>query len=63
MDKPNNPHRKGSTIWSVMEGDWEDLTRKQIAEVLCVPLATIHESVRRIRAETGYMVPHAGRKR
>ena len=37
MDKPKNPYRKGSIIWSIMEGDWEDLTVKQIAEALDIP--------------------------
>ena len=32
--KPANPFRPGSLIWSVMEGDWSDLTPKQIGEVL-----------------------------
>ena len=44
-----------------MEGDWEDLTVKQIAEVLDVLPSTVSESMRRIRVKTGYVVPHAGR--
>ena len=62
MDKPENPYRKGTTIWSVMEVDWEDLTVKQIAEVLDVLPRYVAESMRRIRVKTGYVVPHAGRK-
>lgn len=62
MDKPKNPYRKGTTIWSVMEGDWEDLTLKQIAEVLDVLPSTVSESMRRIRVKTGYVVPHARRE-
>lgn len=58
MGKPKNPYREGSIIWSVMEGDWEDLTVKQIAEVL--PSAA-SENMRRIRVKTGYVVPHKGR--
>lgn len=61
MDKPKNPYREGSIIWSVMEGDWEDLTVKQIAEVLDVLPSAVSESIRRIRVKTGYVVPHAGR--
>lgn len=62
MDKPENPYRKGTTIWSVMEGDWEDLTVKQIAEVLDVLPRYVAESMRRIRVKTGYVVPHKGRE-
>lgn len=63
MDKPENPYRKGSIIWKVMEGDWEDLTVSQIAEVLDTPPQTISDNIRRIRVKTGYIVPRAGRKR
>lgn len=62
MNKPKNPYREGSIIWSVMEGDWEDLTVKQIAEVLDVLPSAVSESMRRIRVKTGYVVPHAGRE-
>lgn len=44
MEKPENPYFKYlengniSILWSVFEGDWEDLTPAQIAEVLgCDP--------------------------
>lgn len=62
MDKPKNPYREGSTIWSVMEGDWEDLTVSQIAEVLDTLPQTISNSIKRIQEKTGYIVPRAGRK-
>lgn len=60
MGKPKNPYREGSIIWSVMEDDWEDLTVKQIAEVLDVLPRYVAESMRRIRVKTGYVVPHKG---
>lgn len=73
MEKPNNPYtkyiknnkrgKKISVLWSVFEGDWEDLTTSQIAEVLNVAPGTIENYLRRIRAETGYTVPHAARRR
>lgn len=63
MDKPKNPYREGTIIWSVMEGDWEDLTVSQIAEVLDTLPQTISDNIRRIRVETGYIVPRTGRKR
>lgn len=58
MDKPKNPYRKGTTVWSVMEGDWEDLNVRKIAEVLDVPLGTVSTAISRIKRETGYDVPH-----
>ena len=45
-------------IWAVMEGDWEDLTPAQIAEVLDTRAGTVREAMRRIKKETGYVVPH-----
>lgn len=57
MDKPKNPYRKGSLIWSVMEGDWEDLTVTQIAEVLATMPSTISANIATIKRETGYIVP------
>lgn len=73
MIKPENPYtkyirngkngKKISVLWSVFEGDWEDLTTQQIAEVLNVAPVTIKNYLRRIRAETGYTVPHAARRR
>lgn len=63
MDKPYNPYRKGSLIWSVMEGDWEDLTISQIADVLGRSCLSIRNAIWRIWSETGFSVPHAdGRK-
>lgn len=60
--KPNNPYKKGSTIWAVMEGDWEDLTARQIAEVLDVKYSTVRHYITRIRRQTGYSVPHISEK-
>lgn len=56
--KPNNPYKKGTTIWSVMEGDWEDLTSNQIAEVLGVGPMTVRSCIQRIKKETGYDVQY-----
>lgn len=56
--KPVNPFKKWSIVWQVMEGDWEDLTINQIAEVLDVHPGTIYGSVRQIRLRTGYCVKH-----
>lgn len=57
MNKPQNPFRKGSIIWSVMEGDWEDLTVRQIAEVLGTGPGNIYCCLSKIKTETGYIVP------
>lgn len=59
LKKPQNPYRKGTLTWSVMESDWEDLTVAQIAEVLDVQTKKIYEAIQKIKAETGYLVPHA----
>lgn len=56
--KPNNPYKKGSLIWSVMEGDWYDLTTKQIGEVLGTGPCTIRAKISKIKKDTGYDVPH-----
>lgn len=61
-DKPENPYRKGTLIWAVMEGDWEDLTIEQIADVMDSTKISVYSSIRRIKQETGYDVPHIGRK-
>lgn len=60
---PENPYRPGSIIWSIMEGDWEDLTASQIAEVMDCSLSTVETYLSQIRRETGYSVPHTQRKR
>ena len=48
MEIPANPYRKGSMIWSVMEGDWEDLTVDQIAEVLFTSPEVISRNIFRL---------------
>lgn len=58
MDKPNNPYTKGTLIWAVMEGAWEDLTVTQIAEVLDTVPNNISAYIIKIRKQTGYLVPH-----
>ena len=57
MQKPHNPYKRGTTIWSLFEGDWEDLTATQIAEVLDCPRRTIDTCLRQIKKDTGYVVP------
>lgn len=56
--KPENPFRKGSLIWAVMEGDWSDLTPSQIGEVLGSSGKSVSNQIIRIRRLTGYRVPH-----
>lgn len=58
MSKPENPFKKGSVIWSVMEGDWEDLSKEQIGEVLVTSEARISEAIYKIKKKTGYEVPY-----
>lgn len=69
MTKPENPYfkrldnGKTSILWSLFEGEWEDLTVPQIAEVLDAMPATIYTYLKKIKKETGYRVPHADRRR
>lgn len=62
MEKPENPYFKRlsngniSILWSVFEGDWEDLTVMQIAEVLDAKPHTISAYIARIKKDTGYKV-------
>ena len=68
-DRPMNPFRRGSVIWSIMEGGlqedfdglpgWSDLVAAQIAEVLDVDDTIVSNFLYRIRKKTGYTVPHA----
>ena len=68
-DRPANPFRRGSVIWSVMEGGlqgefdglpgWADLTVTQIAEVLDVTAARVCDVLWKVRKKTGYVVPHS----
>ena len=55
--KPENPFRKGSMCWALMEEDWSDLTVKQVAEVFGVGTGTVEAALTRIRRKTGYEVP------
>lgn len=72
IEKPENPYFKYlengniSILWSVFEGDWEDLTPAQIAEVLGCDPKQVSSYIWKIKKETGYEIPHIskrGRKR
>lgn len=56
--KPDNPFRPGTLIWSVMEGDWSDLTPNQIGEVLGTSGRSVTAQITKIRRWTGYDVPY-----
>lgn len=55
--KPENPFREGTLIWEVMEGDWEDLTVNQIAEVLDTTPQQISVYIAIIKRKIGYTIP------
>lgn len=57
MNKPANPYKRGTLVWKVFEGGWEDLTRTQIAEVLAVDPDAITHCMSKIKKETGWEVP------
>lgn len=68
MPRPTNPHKKGTLIWSLMEGGlqgefdglpgWDDLTIAQIAEVMDAEYGNVNWGLWQIKKETGYCVPH-----
>ena len=62
IDRPKNPYKKGSLIWSLMEGDWEDRTTDQISEVLDADTNSIRSLLRKIEQDTGYKVLYVHRK-
>lgn len=61
--KPHNPYKRGTTIWSLFEGDWEDLTIRQIAEVLDCRKHLVENYLARIKRDTGYVVPRTPGRR
>lgn len=62
MKKPENPYPRGTLIWSVMEGDWADLTAGQIAEVMGTTKKSVDMCMTRIKKKTGYIVPRLNRR-
>lgn len=56
--KPANPFQRGSLSWNLMEGDWSDLTVREIAEVLDLIPNSVYSAITRIKNRTGYEVPH-----
>lgn len=62
--KPANPYSKEQDIilWSVFEGDWEDLPRDEIAWTLGTSESKISACFAKIKRETGYDVPRVRRR-
>ena len=60
MTKPENKYKHGSIIWSVMEGDWEDLTVPEIAEILNTSPQTVLRAIQKIKKDTRYEVRYSG---
>lgn len=63
MVKPANPYKRGTLSWNLMEGDWEDLTVRQIAEVLDIMPNSVNGALLQIKKKTGYEVPHRASNR
>lgn len=64
MNKPQNPYRPRTIIWSIFEGDWSDLTAGEIAQVLGTSPNAIRCYISTILRQTGYRVPRMdGRRR
>ncbi len=66
QQRPINPYRKNTVMWSLMEGSiqeeydglpgWSDLTRRQIGEVLGIHPQTVTNYIRKIKRDTDYKV-------
>lgn len=64
MDKPKNPYKSGTAIYRLMDEDWSEMTRYEIAEALHTSSRTVACALTKIKDETGYCVPHFdGRKK
>ena len=67
-ERPDNPYRRGTRIWMLMEGGlqeeyggrpgWEDLDVEQIGEVLGCSRSNVRKLLSLIRTQTGYQVHH-----
>lgn len=58
MNKTECPYRPRSVLWALYNEDFSDLTVPQIAEVFDTTSAYIFNLIRKIRLDTGYVVPH-----
>ncbi len=66
QNRPINPYRKNSIMWSLMEGSiqeeydglpgWSDLTKRKIGEVLGISTNTVVAYICEIKRRTGYVV-------
>lgn len=67
MNRPENPYRKGTLIWALMEGGlqgefdgkagFEDMTTQEIADMFDKAYRTVQGTFERIKRETGFRVP------
>lgn len=57
MKKPQNPYEANGFYWNLFEGDWSDLTLREIAEVLGESKSFTQKAIVDIRKKTGYQVP------
>ncbi len=58
MDVYENPFKKRSISWALMEEDFSDLTLEEIAEIFGTNHYSIAETIRHIYRKTGYKVPY-----
>lgn len=61
--KLNNPYRPGSLQWSLIEGEWADMTIEQISEALFCGVETTRSLMTKIKQKTGYTVQYKRQKR
>lgn len=56
--KTKNPYKERTMIWALYEEDYSDLTASQIADVFGTTKEYVNQAMRRIKRETGYVVPY-----
>lgn len=57
--KPDNPYRKESICWKLVEQDFSTYTVDQIADELFTDPENIRKMMHKIKQKTGYVVPYS----
>ncbi len=60
MYRPINSYTKtrAPICYALLESNWEDLTVREIAEVLDYPVQSVRNAIKDIYKKTGYRVPY-----
>ncbi len=64
MYRPINSYTKtrAPISYALIESDWEDLTVREIAEVLDCSAQSVYNAIKDIYRKTGYRVPYKKKK-